>query len=121
MPMTVNEAIRALRKHSGKTQQVFATELGISLRAFQKYEQEQMPEPQALARFIALALDAKLDIIHRNLLNALLKQLAVPGWTVQFEVIKGDATRHRGSSPYRIFRPATPETEIRWRTTEAKS
>jgi hypothetical protein len=30
------------------TQQVFATELGISIRALQKYEQEQVPEPRAL-------------------------------------------------------------------------
>jgi transcriptional regulator with XRE-family HTH domain len=46
--MTVNEAARALRQHVGKTQQVFATELGLSLRAYQAYEQKQVPDPRPL-------------------------------------------------------------------------
>lgn len=51
MAMTVNQAIRALRKQSGKTQQVFATQLGISLRAYQKYEQRHLPELKQLLIF----------------------------------------------------------------------
>jgi transcriptional regulator with XRE-family HTH domain len=120
MCMTVNEAIRRLREYSGKTQQVFATELGISLRAFQKYEQEQMPEPQSLVRLVALALDGKHDVLYRNLLNGLLKQLAVPGWTVQFDLIRGDATLSKGLQGYRVFHPATNETAIRWRQAGGK-
>jgi transcriptional regulator with XRE-family HTH domain len=56
--MTVNSAILKLRQQSGKSQQVFATELGMSLRAYSKYEHEQMPEPRQLSAF--------LDCAHRT-------------------------------------------------------
>jgi len=46
--MTLNEAVRDLRKTCGKSQQVFATELGVSLRSYQMYEQAQLPEPKPL-------------------------------------------------------------------------
>src|SRR5215831_517950 len=95
--MTVNDAIRTLRKNSGKPQHVFATELGIALSSLQKYEQEQLPEPRALARFMALALDGKFYDLHEIFELALLKQLAVPGWTVEFSLQKGNTTRQRGS------------------------
>lgn len=49
--MTVNEAVRALRKHAGKTQQVFATELGISISSLNNYERERIPEPKQLFLF----------------------------------------------------------------------
>jgi transcriptional regulator with XRE-family HTH domain len=53
--MTVNDAVRAIREASGKSQQLFSTELGISLRAFAKYEKDQMPEPRQLCTFLEYA------------------------------------------------------------------
>ena len=57
--MTVNQAVKTLRRRCGDTQQTFATESGISLRAYTKYEQEQMPEPRALVRFMVIAIETK--------------------------------------------------------------
>lgn len=48
VPMTLNQAVRELRKTSGKSQQLFATELGMSLSALQKYEKAQSPDPRPL-------------------------------------------------------------------------
>src|SRR5215469_9849391 len=53
--MTVNDAVRAIREASGKSQQLFSTELGMSLRAFSKYEKDQMPEPRQLCTFLEYA------------------------------------------------------------------
>jgi len=63
---------------------------------------------------MALALDGKFYDLHEIFELALLKQLAVPGWTVEFSLQKGNTTRQRGSG-VRIFRPPTNEMEIRWR------
>jgi transcriptional regulator with XRE-family HTH domain len=49
--MTVNQAVRALRKHLKKTQQTFATELKISISSLNNYERERMPEPRQLLMF----------------------------------------------------------------------
>jgi hypothetical protein len=53
--MTVNDAVRAIRQASAKSQQLFATELGMSLRAFSKYEKDQLPEPRQLCTFLEYA------------------------------------------------------------------
>src|SRR5215471_21801532 len=81
--------VRLLRRRCGKTQQVFATELGMSLRAYQKYEHDQMPEPRALLRFWAFCGDRvggeNLDVIHA-FNDGLARQLQRPeGWTVKIE------------------------------------
>jgi transcriptional regulator with XRE-family HTH domain len=49
--VTINEAVRALRKHVGKTQQIFATELGISISSLNNYERQRCPEPKQLFAF----------------------------------------------------------------------
>jgi transcriptional regulator with XRE-family HTH domain len=49
--MTVSEAIRELRKHLGKTQQMFATELGISISSLNNYERQRTPKPKQLLLF----------------------------------------------------------------------
>jgi hypothetical protein len=54
-PKTINEAVRELRRRTQKSQQVLSTELGLSLSAYQKYEQKQLPEARALGRFMLLA------------------------------------------------------------------
>jgi transcriptional regulator with XRE-family HTH domain len=82
--MPVNEAVRILRKLTGETQQVFSTRLGLSLRAYQKYEQNQMPEPRALMRLLAVAIDGKVSRdLQWSLGVPLLDQLKLPGWTVE--------------------------------------
>ena len=48
MLVTVNQAVRALRKHVRKTQQIFATELGMSISALNNYERLRTPEPKQL-------------------------------------------------------------------------
>ena len=53
--MTVNEAVLALRKHVRKTQQVFATELKMSIASLQNYEQDRMPQPKQLWAFARAA------------------------------------------------------------------
>jgi transcriptional regulator with XRE-family HTH domain len=119
--MTVNEAARELRKNSGQSQPAFSTYAGLSLRALQKYEQEQTPEPRALVRLMALALDGGFSVLYRVFALELLNQLAAPGWTVEFDLHKGDTTVRRGPShTFRIFRPAWPDGEIRWRKAEGK-
>jgi transcriptional regulator with XRE-family HTH domain len=61
--VTVNEAVYALRKHVGKTQQIFATELGISISSLNNYERQRGPEPKQLFRFERAAIDAgRLDL-----------------------------------------------------------
>jgi transcriptional regulator with XRE-family HTH domain len=53
--MSLAEAILALRRHTGQSQQIMSSRLGISLRAFQKYEHGQIPEPKQLLRLMAAA------------------------------------------------------------------
>ena len=87
----LTEAIRLLRKRSGQTQQQFATGLGLSLRAYQKYEQGSKPEARALIRFLALAEDAKFhdlwDLFHQALVAL---HLGMSGWLVRIQLKKVD-------------------------------
>ena len=53
--MDINAAIREFRKSLGWSQQRFATELGISIRAVVNYEQQRMPSPKSLASLEMLA------------------------------------------------------------------
>ena len=76
MRMTVNEAVRELRRRSQESQQVFATKLNLSLRAYQKYEQEQTPEPRALNRFLALAEQEGWQDLAQAFRSAVLADLA---------------------------------------------
>jgi transcriptional regulator with XRE-family HTH domain len=56
--VTINQAVRALRKQVKKTQQIFATELGISISALNNYERRRTPEPKQLLAFQRAAMDA---------------------------------------------------------------
>jgi transcriptional regulator with XRE-family HTH domain len=53
--VTVHAAVKALRDHAGKTQQIFATELGISISSLSNYERTRMPEPAPLLKFRRVA------------------------------------------------------------------
>jgi DNA-binding XRE family transcriptional regulator len=87
--MTVNQAVKMLRRRCGDTQQVFATDLGLSLRAYIMYEQDQMPEPRALVRLWALALDTRNSDLGEIFAQAVLKQLdSPPGWSVEIGLRK---------------------------------
>jgi DNA-binding XRE family transcriptional regulator len=89
MRMTVNKAIRLLRRRCGDTQQTFATAAGMSLRAYVKYEQEQMPEPRALVRFMSFAIATRNFDLSEVFEKALLRQLDVPpGWVIEIRLRK---------------------------------
>src|SRR5262245_53662198 len=49
--MTVHQAVRALRRHHDQTQQIFATQLGISISSLTNYERDRVPEPKQLLAF----------------------------------------------------------------------
>jgi transcriptional regulator with XRE-family HTH domain len=122
--MTITEAICLLREHSGESQQRFATRAGLSTKALFQYEHGQMPDARFLVRFAALALDGKQgDELFKTFVMALIDNLAAPGWTVTFGLTKGNATASRKPNPneFRIFRPATVDTEIRWPQAEGKA
>jgi transcriptional regulator with XRE-family HTH domain len=83
--MTLQEAILELRRVSGKSQQVLATELGMATKTLQLYEQGRLPEPRKL-----LALAAYADRMDREDLyviflgDALMDQLIPPpGYEVE--------------------------------------
>jgi transcriptional regulator with XRE-family HTH domain len=56
--MTIHEAIKALRKHMGKSQQAFATELGMSISALSNYERNRTPDLKQLLMFKGAAYQA---------------------------------------------------------------
>jgi transcriptional regulator with XRE-family HTH domain len=87
--MAVFEWIKSLRMDCNETQQVFSTRLGLSLRSYIKYEQGQIPEPRALLRFMALALETGKKFQYLRLKQTLLNQLDMPpGWTIEIELKK---------------------------------
>jgi transcriptional regulator with XRE-family HTH domain len=53
--LDVNEAVKKLRASLGLSQQRFATELGLSIRAIVNYEQNRVPSARALAQMESLA------------------------------------------------------------------
>lgn len=71
MAVTIHEAVRALRQHAEKTQQVFSTELGMSISSLVNYERDRVPEPKQLLVFARAAAAA-----GRNDLGAVFKKAA---------------------------------------------
>ena len=51
--MTIHEAIRSLR--GDRSQQAFATELGLSISTIQKLEKDRVPEPRSLYALVVQA------------------------------------------------------------------
>jgi len=63
--VTIHQAVRALRTHTGKTgktQQIFAMELGMSISSLVNDERNRTPEPKQLLIFFAAARDASARI-----------------------------------------------------------
>jgi len=54
--MDVSTAVKRLRESVGLSQQAFATEMGLSIRAVANYEKDRMPEREVLVRFMAFAM-----------------------------------------------------------------
>jgi transcriptional regulator with XRE-family HTH domain len=79
--VTINQAVRALRRHVKKTQQIFATELGISISALNNYERKRIPEPKQLLTFERAAIDAGRHDLAKVFEAALREALGL-GWTV---------------------------------------
>jgi transcriptional regulator with XRE-family HTH domain len=78
--VTVNEAVRALRKHVGKTQQIFATELGIAISSLNNYERQRTPEPKQLFAFSRVARDAGRDDLAEIFFRAAKEALGWESW-----------------------------------------
>lgn len=76
--MTLTEAIRSLREHSGQSQQIFATTLGMSIRGYARYEAGKTPEPTQIIALMTYAYYAKLEGPYRILYQALVEQLRPP-------------------------------------------
>ena len=53
--MSIHDAVKVLRKALGLSQQAFATELDMSIRAVVNYEKDRAPNAPALARLESLA------------------------------------------------------------------
>ena len=78
--MSLSEAIRELRRLSGKSQQVLATELSMTTRSLQLYELgRRTPEPRGLLALAAYADALDSDELYGIFLgDALLEQLKPP-------------------------------------------
>ena len=57
MELNLNAAVKELRRTLGLSQQVFATQLGLSIRAVVNYEKDRSPTARALAQLEQLASD----------------------------------------------------------------
>jgi transcriptional regulator with XRE-family HTH domain len=73
--MTIHEAVKNLRKATAMSQQSFATELGMSIRAVVNYEKNRAPTAPALARLEGLAAERQLPELERIFGDALATQL----------------------------------------------
>jgi transcriptional regulator with XRE-family HTH domain len=76
--MTVTEAIRELRRISGKNQQFFATELKMATRSLSQYESGKTPEPKQLLAFYAYAHRTQRPDLCRIFSETLAKELEAP-------------------------------------------
>jgi transcriptional regulator with XRE-family HTH domain len=73
--MSPIEAVRELRKHVGESQQVFATRLGLSIRALANYEKDRAPTGRALAALAQAAAEAGRHDLSYEFMRVLAKEL----------------------------------------------
>lgn len=76
--MNVNEAVRNLRKHLRRTQQSFASELGISISALNNYERSRRPESRRMHIFYLAAKQAAREDLARVFWKALSEMVVEP-------------------------------------------
>jgi transcriptional regulator with XRE-family HTH domain len=77
MEANLSEAVKELRKILGLSQQAFATELGMSIRAVVNYEKDRAPAAKALAQLEKLASEHEQSELARTFRNALGTQLGL--------------------------------------------
>src|SRR5215831_6038074 len=75
MKRNIYQAVRELRKTLGLSQQAFATELGLSIRAVVNYEKDRAPTARALAQLEKLARDSEHPELARIFRDALGNEL----------------------------------------------
>ena len=73
--VTVHEAIRELRHEMGLSQQAFATTLGLSISAVQKYEKDRVPAPRVLGRLGRFAQKNDLYVLAETLRASIAEML----------------------------------------------
>lgn len=84
----MGEAVVALRKHVGETQQKFATRLDMSISALQNYEQDRTPEPKQLVSFLVIAKALQRDDLASVFRKAFLDQLGLRNAGTLIQIIK---------------------------------
>jgi hypothetical protein len=92
--VAAREAVRRLRVHAGENQRYFASMLGISFSAFQKYEtgRSYVPDSRLLVAFLARAIDQSRSDLAAVFKRELIAVLSPPrGFRVEVTVkaIKG--------------------------------
>jgi len=70
-------AVKQLRKRLGESQQVFATRLGLSIRAVANYEKDRLPDGRALAAMHIAARDAGYSELAETFWTALHAKLGI--------------------------------------------
>jgi len=88
--MNIHQAVRTLRKRAGESQHMFAARCVISIRALQKYEDDQWPSPRSLVRFMALSKDAGFQDLYALFEDALFLSLGLNGWKFAIHLEKFD-------------------------------
>ena len=75
MELNLNAAVKELRRTLGLSQQAFATQLGLSIRAVVNYEKDRAPTARALAQLEKLASDSEHPELARIFRDALGSEL----------------------------------------------
>ena len=75
MKMTIHGAVKDLRRALSLSQQAFATQLGLSIRAVVNYEKDRVPTARALAQLERLAAANDQVVLARIFGDALASQL----------------------------------------------
>ena len=73
--MNINQAIRQLRERLGSNQQIFATNLGISIRALVNYEKDREPLVESLTKLALVARLAGLPDLETFFTDAVRERL----------------------------------------------
>ena len=75
--MDLNDAVRELRRHTGDSQQAFATRLGLSISAIANYERNRAPTGRSLAQLQRLAKEVRREDLWNIFRNALNDELGL--------------------------------------------
>lgn len=73
--MSTIEAVKELRRHTGESQQIFATRLGLSVRAISNYETKRPPTGRALVALAHAAAEAGRHDLAYVFTRALMQEL----------------------------------------------